>query len=75
MLCSRSLPKLAVFTADAPAFRQVYVLCLHSCVFAFVIMHQTAPLGRMISVSVLDTVCDDNFMLPDTPVTPLLPAP
>jgi hypothetical protein len=68
------LPTLAVFTTDASAFRQAYVLALYSCVFAFVTMHQTTPYGRMIAISVLDADCDDNLMLPNSPVTLLVPA-
>ena len=68
MLCSLSLPKLAVLTADASAFRQGHVLCLNSCAFAFVTMHHAARYGQMISVSILDADCNDNLMPPDTPV-------
>jgi hypothetical protein len=74
MLCSLSLPKLAVLTADASAFRQGHVLCLNSCAFAFVTMHHAARYRQMISVSVLDDDCDDNIMLPNTPMTLLFPA-
>jgi hypothetical protein len=73
MLCSLSLPKLAVLSADASAFRQGHVLCLNSCAFAFVTMHHAAY-TQMISVSVLDDDCDVNIMLPDTPMTLLFPA-
>ena len=68
MLCSRSLPNLAVLTADASAFRLGHVLCLNTCIFPFVTMHHAARYGQMISVSILDADCTDNIMPPDTPV-------
>ena len=74
MLCSRSLPNLAVLTADASALRHGLVLALCSCVFAFVSMQHAAQYAQTISVSVLDADCDDNIMLPITPMTHLFPA-